>query len=39
LIQRQVKEELQLEKQNIGNVTATSRARLLEMGTAEEHAQ
>ncbi|KAF9361551.1 Integrator complex subunit 2 [Mortierella sp. NVP85] len=39
LIQRQVKEELQLEKQNIGNVTAASRARLLEMGTAEERAQ
>ncbi|KAF9994508.1 hypothetical protein BGZ65_009862, partial [Modicella reniformis] len=39
LIQRQVKEELQLEKHNINTSTPASRARLFETGTAEERAR
>ncbi|KAF9997442.1 Integrator complex subunit 2 [Entomortierella chlamydospora] len=39
LIQRQVKEELQLEKQNAATSTPTSRTRLFETGTNEDRAR
>ncbi|KAF9167115.1 Integrator complex subunit 2 [Mortierella sp. AD011] len=39
LIQRQVKEELQLEKQNAATSTSTSRMRLFETGTNEDRAR
>ncbi|KAF9349520.1 Integrator complex subunit 2 [Mortierella sp. AD094] len=39
LIQRQVKEELQLEKQNVGTSTPASRTRLFETGTNEDRAR
>ncbi|KAF9200366.1 Integrator complex subunit 2 [Haplosporangium sp. Z 27] len=39
LIQRQVKEELQLEKQNVGTSSPASRTRLFETGTNEDRAR